>query len=117
MNNNIKTKFDHKNALINQHLKYLYDKGTSTMLKIQAIEFLYPYRNEDMIIEKLEFFYERERDQYIRQLLKKTLNGTLESFIITKFDSDEDTSNEGNMKFKSLSLTAKQIAMMKISPY
>ncbi|MDD9897581.1 MAG: hypothetical protein OXU45_01135 [Candidatus Melainabacteria bacterium] len=115
MNTNIQSTFDHKNDLINRHLRYLYESSSATILKIQAIEFLYPYIEEDRIREKLEFFYRRERDSYIKNLLREALNGSLESFIQTKFDDDAEPELEEDSTTSAKSLSAQDITLLRLS--
>jgi hypothetical protein len=108
MNTNIKYKINHKEDLIKRHLKYLFDKDASAMLKILAVEFLYQYRDEDKILEKLKFFQEKERDPYLKNLLKDAIEGKLENYLTTDFDQEED-SIIGNGSL----LSADQIALMR----
>jgi hypothetical protein len=108
MNTNIKYKINHKEDLITRHLKYLFDKDTSSMLKILAVEFLYQYRHEDKILEKLKFFQEKEKDPYLKKLLKDAIEGKLENYLTTDFDQEEDIII-GNGSH----LSADQIALMR----
>lgn len=115
MNQNIKQSFDFKTDLIKQHLKYLYERNTATMLKIQAIEFLYPYRNEEMILEKLEYFYDKERDVYIKELLRKAIKGNLDSYIVTRFDKNDQELSEEEHELNPKSLSSQEIAMLRLT--
>lgn len=119
MNSNIKHQFNHKQDLIDMHLRYLYEQKSSVMLRIQAIEFLYPYINEDNILEKFKYFYQRERDLYIKTLLKKAIDGKLESYIVTDFDgaraSEREATDMPSKNFKRMS--AEELAILRMSSF
>jgi uncharacterized protein YehS (DUF1456 family) len=113
----IKYKPNHKADLIKRHLMYLFDDKASTMLKILAVEFLYPYRNEDQILEKLEYFYKKEKDAYLKDLLKKAIEGKLENYLETDFEYSKDDKQETSQRHFRINnnnvLTSDQIALMK----
>lgn len=118
MNVNVKHNFNHKKDLINKHLKYLYESDTSVILRIQAIEFLYPYMNEENILEKFKYFYQKERDLYIKTILQKAINGKLESYIVTDFresESQYQTSQVSRGSTQRLSL--EELALLKVSSF
>lgn len=117
MNNNIEYKINRKEELIQRHLMYLFDKKASTMLKILAIEFLYPYRDENQISDKLEFFQKKEKDPYLKDLLTKAVEGKLENYLETDFDysKEEKETNKNQFKInKDNVLTKDQIAIMRM---
>lgn len=115
MSPNIEYKeIDQKTDLINKHLKYLFDTDTSQMLRILAVEFLYPYRHENNIQEKLEFFYKKEKDRYIKGILGKAINGELENYLETEFEEKSRKKDTANIQLgASRSLTSGQLALLK----
>ena len=116
MKKNIENIYNHKEELIKKHLKYLYNPNTSVCLRIQAIEFLYPYINEEMILEKLKYFYEKERDLYIKTILKKAITGTLESYMVTDFNTKRDKENNNSQVQTSKQyLNARELTLLKFS--
>jgi hypothetical protein len=118
MNTNIKHKFNHKKDLIEQHLRYLFEQDTAVILRIQAIEFLYPYIQEDNILEKLEFFYKKERDLYIKTLLKQALEGSLKSYIVTDFrESSAPSAETTNPGATTQRLSPEELALLRLSSF
>lgn len=114
MNTNIKNSFNYKQDLIDNHLRYLYLQDTSVCLRIQAIEFLYPYIDENNIYEKFKYFYAREKDLYIKNLLKKALDKNLDTYIQTKFDTEQTNERNLETKITVKNLSSETIALLKV---
>jgi hypothetical protein len=69
-------------------------------------------------LEKFKFFYQRERDLYIKTLLKKAIDGNLESYIVTDFDGArvaEEALGVPKQNFKKMS--AEELALLRISSF